>query len=380
MSDHTQKKITVQFVLPSTGGKNIGGMEMVAADLLHRLNPDRYQGSLICLNRENAVIPRIDSSLVKVHVLEKMHGIDPFMIPRLTLHFLRTRPSIVHTFNEGALLYALPAAKLARVPALIHAEHGRLPVKERPLLRATRIRMTKAANHVVVVSESLRRLLVDDERVDENNISVVINGVDTKRFDVPQNEDELRKSFHVAPNDFVVGTVGSLTVQKNHELLIRAAAKIPDLKVLIAGAGPLESNLKSLIKELNVADKVHLVGQLNDVPGFLAVLDAFVLSSLTEATSIALLEAMAARLPAIVTDVGGNPAVIGDAGFLVPSENIESMSEKLKWCKDHREECKATGLLARQRVEIHYSMDATVKEYERIFENALLRKQCGGRQ
>ena len=362
------KTIPVQFILPHSGGPNIGGMETVAADLLHRLNPERFAPALVCFNGDNAVLTRIDTARVRVTVLEKSPGIDRTLVPRLTKHFLKTRPRIVHTFNEGALIYAFPAARAILTRAVVHAEHGRLPVEERPLLKAVRIRMLRACNHIVTVSDNLRSLLIDNEGVKSDKVSVIINGVDTGRFDNATDRAALRAALNLGEDDWAVGTVGSLTPQKNQEILVRAAAKVPGIQVRIAGTGPLRDSLETTARDLGVEDRVQCVGQLSNIPDFLGALDLFALPSLTEATSLALLEAMAARLPAVVTSVGGNPAVVGEDARLVPSEDVDALAEQLAWSRDHRTEAAALGLRARARVEERYSMTATVRAYETLFE------------
>ena len=345
---------------------------MVAANLLHRLDHDRYRATLVCFNRENGVIPRVDTSLVTVKVIEKKEtGVDPALVPRLAWHLSKARADIVHTYNAGALVYGFPAAKLARVPVIIHADHGRIPVPERPLLRATRIRMTKMTDHVVVVSEELRRLLTLDEGVSADKVSIIINGVDLSPFDRKMDRADIRRSLGIAPGEWVTGTVGSLTPQKNQALLIRAAARVPGARVLIAGTGPLESEHNRLTEELGIAERVQCVGLREDIPRFLRALDLFVLPSITEGTSLALLEAMAARLPVLATDVGGNRAVLNDTGILIPSDDIDVMTQKLEWCKAHPKECQKLGLAARERLEQHYSLDKTVEAYDALFEASL---------
>lgn len=374
LSSNKRSRIRLQFILPDTGGSNIGGMEMVAANILHRLDPRRYSVSLLCLNRENGVIPRLDRARVPVEVIEKQKGLDATLVPRLSWHFLRTRPDLIHTFNEGALIYGFPAARLARVPAVVHADHGRLPVRERPLLRAVRIRFTKMADHIVAVSEDLRRLMVEKEGVPEDKVTIVTNGVDLIPFDQEWDRASIRRDLGVTQKDWVVGTVGSLSPQKNQALLIRSAARVPNMKVLIAGAGRLEGHLETLIAELKLEDRVFCVGQQRDIPRFLSALDLFALPSITEGTSLALLEAMAARLPVLATDVGGNRAVLENTGLLVPSDDVDAMSDKLAWCRKHRAKCKALGLSGRARVEARYSLDRTVATYDEIFMRALGRQ------
>lgn len=369
-------KLKLCFVLPNTGTRNIGGMEMVAADLLHHLDPARYQLNLVCFEPFNAVIPRIDRSRVTIDIVPKGPGTEPMQVARLARHFLATRPHLIHTFNEGALIYAFPAAKLARVPVLVHAEHGRRGVPERPILRRVRIAFTRLADHVTAVSADLLRVLAQQEGIPESTVTVIINGVATAKFDEPFDRNAYRKAFGIEPGDWVVGTVGALSERKNQRLLILAARSLPAIKVLIAGAGPLEGELRALIDALGVGDRVKLVGQRDDVPSFVRSLDVFALPSKIEGTSLAILEAMAARRAVLATDVGGSAELVvsGTTGMLVLSEDLQQIVDRLGWSFDHRDEVERMGQAGRARVDAHFSFAATARAYEEVFLSALRRK------
>ena len=139
------KNIKVAFVLPGVGEHKLGGMEMLAANLLNRLDRSRFAGSLVCFDAQNGALDCIDKASIPSNVIDKRHGIDPLLVLKLYSHFRNTHPDIVHTFNDGALIYAFPAAKMAGVPILVHAEHGRLPVPEKWLFRKIRIAMARRA-------------------------------------------------------------------------------------------------------------------------------------------------------------------------------------------------------------------------------------------
>jgi len=368
----TAPRISVQFILPPVGQHKLGGMEKVAAGLLNNLDQERFSGSLVCFSSDNGAIGHIDSPKVTAYVIEKRDGLDPILPIRLCHHFVKTRPDLVHTFNEGALIYAFLAAKVARVPALVHAEHGRLPVVEGALLRKVRIAMTRRADSVVVVSDVLSQVL-REEGVADSRVSTVINGVDLTPFNGNKGRSVVRRSLGLAEDDWAVGAVGSLTPQKNHSMLIRAAAEVPGIKVLIAGSGPLEQSLNVLIRGLQVSDRVTCIGRLDDVPGFLGAMDMFALPSTTEGTSLALLEAMAASLPVVATDVGGNGQVVedGQTGFLTPSNDTAALVKKLTICVNNRSASKVMGQNGRAKVVAKHDFSQTVVAYERVFERAL---------
>ncbi|MDJ0757883.1 MAG: glycosyltransferase [Woeseiaceae bacterium] len=346
-------------------------MEKVAAMLLNRLEPTRFDPSLVCFDPRNGALDCVDKDRVPTHIIEKRNGVDPMLWLRLYRHFRRTKPAIIHTFNEGALIYAYPAAKAAGVGAVVHAEHGRLAQDEGALLRKMRVHMTRNSTCVVAVSDAICDVL-RAEGVEAPKIVKIINGIDTDEFGSHVNRQKIRSKLGIEVDDWVAGTVGSLTPQKNHELLIRAVSNCPDVTAVIAGAGELDSQLQALADSLGVADRVRFIGRTDNVPEFLDALDVFVLPSRTEGTSLALLEAMASRLAVVATSVGGNPNVVEDGvtGILTPSEDVGALIKALAELKGDSEKRRAMGERGRERVKEHYDFEKTVKEYESLFLNA----------
>ena len=367
------------FILPDTNTTNVGGMEVVAKDLFNCLDADKYFFTLICFSANNGIIPRIDRTRVNIQVIPKRPGIDKTLIPRLAAYFYSTRPTILHTFNVGGLIYTMPAAALARVPIIVHAEHGRHEVPESFLSRKVRIAMMKRVDHITAVSDDLLQILRDNEGIPEHKISVIINGVDTTPFDA-STFDVAAYRQHLGVNlsaeDFVVGTVGALSPRKNQQLLIRAASKIPNIRVLIAGTGPLRDELKHLISELGLENKVFLLGERSDIPQFVQSLDLFVLPSRMEGTSLAILEAMAARKPVVATDVGGTRELVthSETGFLVKSDDLDDLTRRLEWASKNGTGLIEMGRLGRARIDTQFSFNRTAHAYDTVFQHALKKK------
>ena len=374
-------KLSVHFVLPAVGPNRLGGMEKLAAEILSALNPQRFESSLVCFCASNAALELVADGVVNQYVVAKRPGVDWTQIGRLWRHFRAARPDIVHTFNEGALLYAYPAAKLAGVPCVVHAEHGRLELGERRLLQLARIGMARACDAVIVVSDALEEAVVR-EGVAASKVHRPRNGVDLKRFQVAGSKAVSRREWGLAAETPLVGTVGSLTPQKNHELLIEAAARLEAITVVIAGAGEREEALTALIAEKGLTARVRLVGPVSRIPEFMAALDVFALPSLTEGTSLALLEAMAAGLPAVATDVGGNAAAIrdGETGYLTPSGDVAEFAAKLAKLTADKALRASMGTAARQRAEQHFSFSKTIEEYESLFERVARESRAARRR
>ena len=156
--------------------------------------------------------------------------------------------------------------------------------------------------------------------------------VDVERFRTPQGDPAaLRSSFGFTPEDYVLISVGELSVRKNHEAAIRALAKAgnPRLKYLIVGNGDLEGYLKELVAELKLQEQVIFAGYRNDIRDLLHVADGFVFPSLQEGLPVALMEAMSAGLPVVCSSIRGNVDLIenGVGGWIYDPRDVDGFAE-----------------------------------------------------
>ncbi|MCS6861161.1 MAG: glycosyltransferase, partial [Abditibacteriales bacterium] len=227
-------------------------------------------------------------------------------------------------------------------------------------------------------------------------ITVIYNGVDLDRFETcarrrvgvgdhdASGEGECRPSLPESSTTasratFHVGCVGTLRPVKGHRYLIEAIAavreKVPHVHLSLVGDGPARGELDDLRQRLGLNGCVSLLGMRDDVDALLKQFDVFVLPSLSEGISNALLEAMAAGLPVVATDVGGNPEVVqhGVTGLLVPPQDSRALAEALwQLLTDADGRC-AMGRKGRERVETYFSLSAMAQRYGEIYEAALQR-------
>ena len=148
-----------------------------------------------------------------------------------------------------------------------------------------------------------------------------------------------------------------------------AAATIPDVDLLMVGDGPLRGELEELTRTLGIADRVIFLGIRSDVPDVLRVADAFALTSVSEAASLTLLEAMATGLPVVVTDVGGNPEIIRHEreGLLVPRGDAKACGEAFTRLMRDPELAARLGKAGRERAVEKYQLEQTVRAYHRLY-------------
>lgn len=298
----------------------------------------------------------------------------------LVLRFVRVirafRPHIVHSRNWGGI-EAVFAGRLARVPVVIHSEHGyELEMLEGEPLRRRLLRRAAyaAADAVFAVTRDLRSYHSRVSWTNESRIRVLENGVDTERFSNSDGETaRARAALGLPLNSTIVGSVGRLVPIKNHVTLLRGVetlvSKGLEICVALAGDGSEMSSLKSLVANSPVlAGRVHFLGDTRDVPQVLRSLDIFVLPSLSEGMSNTLLEAMSSGLPVVASRVGGNRELLEDSGvgLLFEPRNISELAEKLATLLDESTR-KRLGAAARSHVLSNYSLENMMRRYRDLY-------------
>jgi glycosyltransferase involved in cell wall biosynthesis len=303
-----------------------GGAERVVLEHAAHRDSTRFAMEVCCVVRRGPLADAVEANGVPVHLLSRARKIDPGAVMRLASLVSRGRFDVVHNHNFTALSVGVPAAVLAGARAVVRTEHNVLAGVDshrRFLSRAAALR----ENAQIAVAEAVRESHVRMRRVPADRFVTIPNGIGDARFGEEERTGETRgdvlRELGVPESDLVCLSVGSLTSQKDHANLIRAAALVPpDIAVtfLVAGDGPLRGDLERSVRDAGLERRVRLLGQRLDVPRLLRAADLFVLSSDWEGLPITLLEAMAARVACLATRVGGTSEVIRDGvdGFLVP--------------------------------------------------------------
>ena len=218
------------------------------------------------------------------------------------------------------------------------------------------------------------------EGVVADRASVIPNGIDLSGWQALPDRKAARAELDLAPEAPVIGTIGRLHGQKGHEFLLAAAAKViaevPDATFLIAGYGPLRERLEARAAELGVSSSVRFLGYRKDVQRILSALDVFVLPSLWEGMSNAILEAMAAGKPVVATAVDGNldQVIDGETGLLVPPADAGVLANALIDLIGDRQKARDMGERGRERVERDFPIRAMTAAYLDLYEKLLNEK------
>ncbi|HXE12078.1 MAG TPA: glycosyltransferase [Bryobacteraceae bacterium] len=313
-----------------------GGAEKMAVHLAGELMRMRAGAGVISFfePRGSQLQRMLQADGVPIWPLGKQLGLDPAMIGKLRSLIRKLQPMVLHT-HLASLRYVVPAvAGLPNPPRIVHTVHRVAERDTEAWFRWPQRLCMGRCGEVVAVSEEVARSCARIYR--RVKVSVIPNGIPLTNSDSAlAARTEIRRTLGIADDCFVFCSVARLRAVKNHTALIRAfagIAKQTGAHLLIAGGGELRNELERLAQTLEIAMHVHFLGERDDVAQILAASDAFVLSSLSEGIPLSVLEAMAARLPVLVTSVGGLPEVVRDGveGLLVPPGDVEALATAMR--------------------------------------------------
>lgn len=344
-----------------------GGMERILHALARRLPDHGCEVHIAALE----YLGRFSEGLEGKATLHQVGWMTPLSLlhPAPLVNVIRrVRPDVVHS-HSGVWLKAARAAHVARVPVVMHTEHGRTdPVPLRD--RISDYVACQWTDMVIAVAEPLARILRAQVLPSRMPLRVIPNGVSQSTGRSASTRAATRAGLGLSPGRLVIGSVGRLEPVKNYALALHALATLPpgpapgeEPVLVIAGDGSERPALEALAIALGISDRVMLLGWRDDANDLLAAYDIFFLSSLSEGTSVSLLEAMAAGTCPVVTDVGGNREVLGPLleSLLVESGNAAGLAHG--WARLLADPTLREGLgsLAHDRAVAAYSIDAMVE-------------------
>lgn len=314
--------------------------------------------------------------------LEQEHGVEVLRIRLGNLSFLNPviRKKLKSFFKKNQIdtvVTALPsdlktggiAAKKAGVREVVFRRGIALPTRDTAL---NRYLFRNVITKLICNSEETRRqvLSANPALLPHERTHILYNGFDVAAFDNLQDTPLVERMG----DEIVIGNAARLTAQKGQDLLIEAAAILRErgrnIRVLIAGTGELEDELKAKAIEAGVADVVEFLGFTDDIKGFNRSLDIFALPSLWEGFGYAMVEAMTARLPVVAFDANSMPEVVanGKTGLLAAPGDATSLADKLDILITNATLRQELGEAGRQRVIEKFELHRTFAQFERILD------------
>jgi glycosyltransferase involved in cell wall biosynthesis len=365
----SQKPLTCCFIITSMP---VGGAEVLLVNLMRRLDPRLIRPEVICLKEPGPLGEEIAAEF-PVHSNLIGGKYDLAVVPRLARLLGHRGADAVITVGAGdKMFWGRLAARWAGVPVIASALHS--TGWPDGVGRLNRL-LTPITDAFIGVADSHGDFLREFEKFPARKVNVIRNGVDCDRFrpDTAARCD-VRNELALPAHAQLIGLVAALRPEKNHAMLVQAAARLaerhPDLHTLIIGEGPERATIEPLIAELGLSDRVHLLGNRSDTPRLLAAMDLFTLCSLNEASPVSILEALAAGTAVVSTDVGSirETVIPEQTGLLVQSEDIEGFASAISRLLDDESARITMGQSGRELVMRTGSLTSMVEGYQMLIQ------------
>lgn len=361
-----------------------GGAERHMLLLAKNLNKEKYQVALVCSTYKqlNQWCREWEEAGLPVHRLNVTHKHDPRHHSQLKKLLAKEQPDLVHVhlWNPGGCRYLFSAIN-KETTRLIATEHDPFPLSG--LKKTIKKKCLKKTDHTITVSDANKKLCLQLYPEFKHKISTVHNGIDLAAFEKrlrhfsTQHRDKLREQLFCAkPEDFVILSIAELHPRKGLKYLLEAYAEIqskePKTRLIIVGEGPERKTLEKIMKKLELTDRVLLIGRQEDIPHILASANLFVLASVKEAFGLVLLEAMAAQVPIVATEVGGIPEIVQNHknGELVEAQNYHALAQTIREVMSNNALMQKLTYMGHHRVK-EFDVSHMVRKTENIYDTVL---------
>ncbi|MGS2721739.1 glycosyltransferase [Paraglaciecola aestuariivivens] len=355
----------------------IGGTEMVIKNLIEGSDSNLFEMSIFCI--EEPLGPwgiDLQKSGIPITSKARKSGFDTSLISAIRQHIKTNNIDIIHCHQYTPWVYGVLAA-LGTKTKVIFTEHGRFyPDTSSWKRKLINPWLAKITDGITAISQATKQALIDFENIKESAIQVVYNGIFGVAVD-PTVRDELAIKLAIPDGTLCLGTIARLDPIKNHTMMLKAFKRVLDAgikcKLLIVGDGEQMPVLLTLIDELNIKDQVILTGYEPSPQNHLALMDIFLLPSLSEGTSMTLLEAMSIGKPCIVTHAGGNPEIVLHqvTGIVTPNNDETAFVKAIVELANNFKLQEQFSRAAKLRFEQGFSIPNMAKAYQSIYLNTL---------
>jgi len=367
---------------------DMGGLEQVVVDLVNGMTRRGIECHIGCLNRAGIWINRVTCAGIWEGCLNER---NPWrVVGDLRNYLQRHGIELVNSHNVQPHFFGVFSTAGSSRP-LVHTKHGRnwieggQPEWRRSVWWWKSRQLSRFSKAIIAVSHDAEDVAVRNEHVPQVKVGTILNGIDVQRY-APlvcagesriTTRQRVREKLGLAADAFIVGSVGRLSFEKNYEMLVRSVTafkkEVPNAMLVLVGDGDSSRSIEREIALAGLGDSVRLPGRQEAVTDWLHALDVFCLSSISEGTSIALLEACACELMSVVTDVGGNAEIVqhGISGWVVPPRDENQYTQALLEVWRRRAQFEQFGREARARVVNKYSLDVMVDAYLKVYRNVL---------
>ncbi len=355
------------------------GAEKVVITLLDELKDTDFPGILGCIREREDETPHIATEAIThnipVRYFTMKRGFNLSGIMNISKYVRDNKITVVHShgYKPNIFLHIVSSKRLKKI-STVHGwskETAHLKTRLYEYLDALAL---KRMNCIIAVSKAVEKDLIK-RGLQKEKIEIIYNGINVNhaRNASHLNTSQLLKEYEIPPGTFVIGTLGRLAIVKGHSYLIQAIPsilkEIPGCMLLIAGSGPLYSNLNNLIKALGLENNIKLIGYIKELEPFFSSIDLFVLPSLSEGLPISLLEAMRHGKPCVASAAGGITEIITDgaAGLLVPPANVKALAQAITSLYKDEGRMKQLSANGQKLVECNFSAKSMANQYEALY-------------
>lgn len=363
----------ILHIIDTTGP---GGAETVFIELLTRLQSEKIK-SVVMIRGPGWVYEELKRRGLSPYIVDAKGSFNFKYLFNLIKIIRKEKVSLIQAHLLGSGVYSCIAGLLTKTPVVVTL-HGVVDVDGERFLSAKFFILNKLAGRIVLVSKDLSSRLRALVHLNDGKLSIIYNGADLEAYNLDKHQ-KLRDELELRSDDYIIGSVGNVRTAKAYDILLKAAALIvkdkPKVKFLVVGdnTNDLYQKMLSLRTSLGLENTVFFLGFRQNIPEFLAGIDIFLLSSVSEGCPVSVVEAMASRVPMVVTDCGGLSEMVEQEVSAVmcepgsPSALLKGLEHLL-----NNDELKRTLITnARNEAESRFSMEAMLGSYHAIYEKLL---------
>lgn len=349
-------------------GLEIGGAEMMLLKTLPRMQA-AFNNRVCCIMGHGPMSERLEKTGIPVYYLNLKNIFDLRVIIRFKKITKEFQPDILVTYLIHADIFGRILGKIFGVKKIICSVRAKLiQPKYLPFLFLDALTSPLVA-HYHFNSQAVADMYYKFFFLPKRKITVIPNGLEIEKYDIHIDTQKKKEEFGIYQNKTVLGYTAKLRKQKGHKYLITAFAKVlrnnKDVVLILIGDGAERRNIEKQAQNLGISNDLILLGNRDDIPEILQIIDIFVFPTLFEGMSNALMEAMAAGKPIIATDIPENKELIEDgiSGILVPTKNPEAMCVAINDLINKKEKNKILSITAKNKVTSLYDIMVISKKY-----------------
>lgn len=368
INEHTSQVTMIVLHMIETSGP--GGAENILIKLAHNINSERFH-SVVCLRKPGWLYQELLNRGIETYIIPETGHFDILFLWRLVALIKRRKIALIHAHEFLMNVYGTLAGVLTGC-SVITTVHGKYYYWEK-WPRRVAMRFASRFSQMISVSQELKAFLQKSTGISPERVKTIYNGIEAHNGAISIHNRHYRSELSIDEDIRVIGTIANLYPVKGHTYLIQAIPRVvrvfPKVIFLFAGRGDQEQNLRQEAESLGISEHVRFLGFRPDARDLLDIMDIFVLPSLSECLPLSVLEAMAAGVPPIVTNVGGNSEIIDDSysGFIVPPANADALAEKIIALFSQRDLARSMGLRAKKTISERFSMNRMVDEYQNLY-------------